>query len=68
MQFPYILLATPDDTSNSMSIRLNANNTRVWSSFKKPVKIVGDIDSILGFRLNRDYNFLPEDVKRLIKK
>lgn len=68
VQFPYILLATPDETSNSMSIRLNATNTKVWSSFKKPVKIVGDIESILGFRLNRNYNLLPEDVQRLINK
>lgn len=68
VQFPYILLATPDETSNSMSIRLNENNTRVWSSFKKPVKIVGDIESILGFRLKRDYKFLPENVQRLINK
>ena len=68
VKFPYILLATPDETSNSMSLRLNANNTKVWSSFKKPVKIIGDIESILGFRLKRDTSFLPEDVQRLINK
>ena len=51
-----------------MSIRLNENNTRVWSSFKKPVIIVGDIDSILKLPVRRDYDVLPEDVKRLINK
>jgi hypothetical protein len=68
LPFPYILVATQDDPTNSVSIRLNTTNTKVWSSFSKPIKIVGDSDSIVHFRLKRDYTVLPQEVRDVLNK
>ena len=67
VRFPYLLLATPDNSKNSMSIKLNSNSTKVWSSFAQPVNIVGDIDTLRKFRLSRDFDLLPEPVRKLAK-
>ena len=68
VEFPYILLATPDNPKNSMSIKLNSNNSKIWSSFAQPVNIVGDIDTLRKFRLTRDFSLLPEQVRNLTDK
>jgi hypothetical protein len=68
IKLPYLVIASSDDPGNQLSIRLNENNSKVWLSFIKPFKIVGDIDTVLQFRTKKCDKVVPVRVEELINR
>jgi hypothetical protein len=64
--FPYLIVASSDDAQNSLSIRLKPDNTKIWLSFAKPFKVIGDIDSVLHLKFSRSPGILPSRVEELL--
>ena len=53
IQFPFILLSTPDIPKNSMSIRVNSKATFLHMKFGKTVTIFGDMDILFALNLHK---------------
>ena len=53
IQFPFIMLSTPDIPKNTMSIRVNSKATFLQLKFSKTVTIFGDMDILFALNLHR---------------
>ena len=53
IQFPFIMLSTPDVPKNSMSIRVNSKATYLQMKFSKIVTIFGDMDILFALGLQK---------------
>ena len=67
IELPYILLATPNEQTNSISIKLNQSSEKVFLSFTKPVEIIQDMDCIKRIKIMRKMEDLPSNAIKLIK-
>jgi hypothetical protein len=53
IQFPFIMLSTPDIPKNTMSIRVNSKATYLQLKFNKAVTIFGDMDILFALNLHK---------------
>ena len=53
IQFPFIMLSTPDIPKNTMSIKVNTKATYLQLRFNKAVTIFGDMDILFALNLHR---------------
>ena len=53
IQFPFIMLSTPDVPKNTMSIRVNSRATFMQLKFNKAVNIFGDMDILYALNMHK---------------
>jgi Transcription factor DP/E2F/DP family winged-helix DNA-binding domain len=53
IQFPFIMVSTPDIPKNTMSIRVNSKATYLQLKFNKAVSIFGDMDILFALGLHK---------------
>ena len=53
IQFPFIMLSTPDIPKNTMSVRINTKATFLQLKFNKAITIFGDMDILFALNLHK---------------
>jgi transcription factor Dp-1 len=53
VQFPFVVLSTPDVQKNTMSIKVNQNATFLQIKLAKPINLFGDMEILLALKMHK---------------